>query len=172
LKNKRRERRNSSRDTGDDGDVTKTKTLDNHKENDNPLSSLSSILSFWQQQYSPMKWSEMYNEYVTYAKRMAQINDEFVKRSRRMTELYMELSEHSQRMSELYKESIGITETAYKKWLNNYYSFWGKNHLSSPTLEQQREDKEETTRGNERADLTKEDQKNIKNIFKDSLTFD
>jgi hypothetical protein len=158
LKNKRRERRNSSRDTGDDGDVTKTKTLDNHKENDNPLSSLSSILSFWQHQYSPMKWSEMYNEYVTYAKRMAQINDEFVKRSRRM--------------SELYKESIGITETAYKKWLNNYYSFWGKNHLSSPTLEQQREDKEETTRGNERADLTKEDQKNIKNIFKDSLTFD
>ena len=103
MKNKRRERRNSSRDTGDDGDVTKTKSLDNNKENDNPLSSLSSILSFWQQQYSPMKWSEMYNEYVTYAKRMAQINDEFVKRSRRMTELYMELSEHSQRMSELYK---------------------------------------------------------------------
>ena len=172
MKNKRRERRNSSRDTGDDGDVTKTKSLDNNKENDNPLSSLSSILSFWQQQYSPMKWSEMYNEYVTYAKRMAQINDEFVKRSRRMTKLYMELSEHSKRMSELYKESIGITETAYKKWLNNYYSFWGKNHLSSTTLEQQREDKEETTRGNERADLTKEEQKNIKNIFKDSLTFD
>ena len=172
MKNKRRERRNSSRDTGDDGDVTKTKSLDNHKENDNPLSSLSSILSFWQQQYSPMKWSEMYNEYVTYAKRMAQINDEFVKRSRRMTELYMELSEHSKRMSELYKESIGITETAYKKWLNNYYSFWGKNHLSSTILEQQREDKEEATIGNERADLTKEEQKNIKNIFKDSLTFD
>ena len=171
MKNKRRERRNSSRDAGDDRDVTKTKGLDNHKENDNPLSSLSSILSFWQQQYSPMKWSEMYNEYVTYAKRMAQINDEFVKRSRRMTELYMELSEHSQRMSELYKESIGITETAYKKWLNNYYSFWGKNHLST-ILEQQREDKEEATIGNERSDLTKEEQKNIKNIFKDSLTFD
>jgi hypothetical protein len=171
LKNKRRERRKSSRDAGDDGDVTMTKGLDNHKENDNPLSSLSSILSFWQQQYSPMKWSEMYNEYVTYAKRMAQINDEFVKRSRRMTELYMELSEHSKRMSEMYKESIGITETAYK-WLNNYFPFWRKDHSSSPTLDQQREDKEKTTRENERSDLTKEEQKNIKNIFKDSLTFD
>ena len=94
------------------------------------------------------------------------------KKSRRMTELYMELSDIHNGWENLDKESIGITETAYKKWLNNYYSFWGKNHLSSPTLEQQREDKEETTRGNERADLTKEEQKNIKNIFKDSLTFD
>ena len=94
------------------------------------------------------------------------------KRSRRMTELYMELSEHAQRMSELYKESIERTETAYTKWLNNYYSFWSKNHLSSPTLEQQREDKEKTTRGNDRADLTKEEQKRYKEYLQGLVTFD
>lgn len=172
MNNKRRERRHSSSNDGNNRDEAKNKGLDNHKDNDNPIPSLASILSFWQQQYSPMKWSEMYNEYVTYAKRMAQINDEFIKRSHRMTELYMELSENAQWMSELYKESIGITETAYKNWLNNYYSFWRKNHLSSPTLEQQGEDKEKTIKRNERDNLTNEEQKSIKNMFKDSLTFD
>jgi len=35
-------------------------------------------MSLWKQQYSPLVWSEMYNEYVKYAKRNAEIYDEYV----------------------------------------------------------------------------------------------
>src|ERR671910_147423 len=121
-------------------------------------SSLASILSFWQQQYFPTRWNETYNEYVNYAKRMAQINEEFVTRSQRMSQLYIE-----------------ITEAVYSNWLKACYSFWNGNRNKSqlPSVTEKNEKaKEKITSRKEDANLTKEEQKSINNIFKESLTFD
>ena len=172
MKNKRRiGRRNSSnnRDQKESGD------LEYRKNNDATTSSLASIFPFWQQQYFPMRWNETYNEYVIYTKRMAQINEEFVTRSQRMSQLYIELSENAQRINELFKESIEITEAAYSNWLKACYSFWNGNRNKSQlpsVMEKNEKGKEKITSTKEDANLTKEEQKSINNIFKESLTFD
>jgi hypothetical protein len=174
VKNKRRiGRRNGSnnRDQKESGD------LEYRKNNDATTSSLASILSFWQQQYFPMRWNETYNEYIIYTKRMAQINEELVTRSQRTTQLYIELSENAQRINELFKESIEITEAAYGNWLKACYSFWNGNRNKSqlPSVMEKNEKakaKEKITSRKEDANLTKEEQKSINNIFKESLTFD
>ena len=90
MKNKRRiGRRNGSNNGSNNRDQKKSGGLEYRKNSDTATSSLASIFSFWQQQYFPMRWNETYNEYVIYAKRMAQINEEFITRSQRMTQLYI-----------------------------------------------------------------------------------
>ena len=173
MKNKRRiGRRNGSNNR----DQKKSGGLEYRKNNDTTTSSLASVLSFWQQQYAKtLRWNETYNEYVIYAKRMAQINEEFVTRSQRMAQLYIELSENAQRINELFKESIEITEAAYSNWLKACYSFWNGNRNKSliPSVMQKNEKaKEKITSKKEDANLTKEEQKSINNMFKESLTFD
>ena len=79
------------------------------------------ITDLWQQ-YSPMTWTEMYNEYVKYAARMTEIYQEYAKSSERMTELYKELAVNAEKMTELYKESAKSTEKMTKYWLN-YFSW-------------------------------------------------
>jgi hypothetical protein len=48
---------------------------DDNNDFNNPNSPFTSFLSLWQQQQysSPMFWSDMYNEYMKYATRMAEI---------------------------------------------------------------------------------------------------
>jgi hypothetical protein len=141
-----------------DGKISKSPE---YRKNDYISTSLiAPILSFWQQQLFPMKWSEFYKEYLEYAKRMARINEELIKRSLRMTQLFIELSDNAQHLNELYKGSIEITEAAYKNWLNVNFDFWNKNEISTSTAK------------NRNANLTNEEQKSIKSMFKDSLTFD
>lgn len=171
-KRKRGKRNNRGIDRDENIDGENNSMLEYRKNDSTPTSWVASILSFWQQQLLSMKWSEMYNEYVTYAKRMAQINEEFVKRSQRMTHLYIELSYDAQRMNELYKESIEITEAAYKNWLSACCSFWNKNELSPATVKEGKKDAQRTAIRNEEANLSNEEQKSINNMFKDSLTFD
>jgi hypothetical protein len=131
------------------------------RKNDYISTSLTSpIISFWQQQLFSMNWSESFKEYLEYAKRMARINEELIKRSLRMTQLFIELSDNAQHLNELYKESIEITEAAYKNWLNVNFDFWNKNEISTSTAK------------NRNANLTNEEQKSINSMFKDSLTFD
>ena len=131
-----------------------------YRKNDYISTSLiSPILSFWQQLFS-MNWSEFFKEYLEYTKRMARINEELIKRSLRMTQLFIELSDNAQQLNDLYKESIEITEAAYKNWLNVNFDFWNKNEISTSTAKKRN------------ANLTNEEQKSINSMFKDSLTFD
>jgi hypothetical protein len=105
-----------------------------YRKNDYISTSLiSPILSFWQQQLFSMNWSEFFKEYLEYAKRMARINEEIIKRSLKMTQLFIELSDNAQHLNDLYKESIEITEGAYKNWLNVNFNFWNKNEISTST---------------------------------------
>jgi hypothetical protein len=176
VKNKpKRERRNRSKNNSTNPDKKKNEVLDDKKnENVNP-SPFASILSFWQQQYFPTRWNEMYNEYIIYAKKMAQINEEFVTRSQRMAQIYIELSENAQRINELFKESIELTEVAYRNWLNACYSFLNGNKMKSPlpaATEKNEKAKGKTTTSMEDANLTKDEQKSINNMFRESLTFD
>ena len=71
-----------------------------------PNAITSTIADLWQR-YSPIAWSEMYNEYINYIGRMTEIYDEYAKSSERMTELY--------------KESAKSTEKMSKKWLNQFW---------------------------------------------------
>ena len=80
----------------------------------------STMAALWQR-YSPLAWSEMYNEYVNYTARMTEIYDEYAKTSQRMTELYKEMATNAQRMTELYKESAKSTEGMSKNWLNYFW---------------------------------------------------
>ena len=144
-----------------------------YRKNDYISTSLiAPIVSFWQQQLFPMKWSEFYKEYLEYAKRMAQIYEELTKRSLRMTQLFIELSDNAQQLNDLYKESIEITEEAYKNWLNVNFDFWNKNEISTPTAKKNDTYREKMTAKNRNANLTREEQKSINSMFKDSLTFD
>jgi hypothetical protein len=93
------------------------------------------IMPLWQQ-YSPMAWANMYNEYIKYTARMTEIYNEYIKSSERMTELYKELAENAQRMTELYKESAKSTERITKYW-SDY--FWKP--LSAAKEEQQEQEK-------------------------------
>jgi hypothetical protein len=98
----------------------KNKNDVNRKRFNDDTNAIRSITDLWQQ-YSPMTWSEMYNEFVKYAKRMTEIYYEYAESSRRMTELYKELAANTERMTELYKESGRWTEEMSKYWLN-YFS--------------------------------------------------
>ena len=106
---------------------------------------------------------------------MAQINEEFVKRSQRMAQIYVELSENAQRINELFKESIELTEVAYKNWLNACYSFINGNKMRWPlpsAIEKDEKAKGKATTSTEDANLTKDEQKSINSMFRESLTFD
>jgi hypothetical protein len=83
----------------------------------NEIGSISNNIPLWQQ-YSPMAWSETYNEYVNYTRRMTEIYNEYAKSSQRMTQLYKELAANSEKMTELYKESANSTEKMTKYWLH------------------------------------------------------
>jgi len=80
----------------------------------------------------------MYNEYMKYATRMAQIYNEYVKRVQIMSELYKELAENSERINELQRESIQITEEMSKNWFAKYY-FFG-NRIEGPLSSAAREE--------------------------------
>jgi hypothetical protein len=103
----------------------KNKKADNssdEKKEDDKLKSLvspyenGSNSNLWQQ-YSPLAWSETYNEYINYTRRMTEIYNEYAKSSQRMTQLYKELAGNSEKMTELYKESANSTEKMTKYWL-------------------------------------------------------
>ena len=170
----KRGRRNRSKNNSTNPDEKKNDVLDDKKNKNVNSSAFASILSFWQQQYFPTRWNEMYNDYIIYAKKMAQINEEFVTRSQRMAQIYVELSENAQRINELFKESIELTEVAYRNWLNACYSFLNGNKRSPlpAAIEKNEEAKGKATRSTDDANLTKDEQKSINNMFRDSLTFD
>ncbi|HEY3526091.1 MAG TPA: hypothetical protein VGK47_07835 [Nitrososphaeraceae archaeon] len=171
----KRGRRNRSMNNSTNPDEKKNDVLDDKKNKNVDSSAFASILSFWQQQYFPTRWNEMYNEYIIYAKKMAQINEEFVTRSQRMAQIYVELSENAQRINELFKESIELTEVAYRNWLNACYSFLNGNKMRSPlsaAIEKNEKAMGKATTSTEDANLTKDEQKSINNMFRDSLTFD
>lgn len=134
-------------------------------------SSIAPILSFWQQQIFPMKWSEFYEEYLAYAKRMARINEEIIERSLKMTQLCIELSENAQHLNELYMESIEIAEATYKAWLNVTFNFWNRNEASNSIKKNEAYSGKMAAKNNN-TNLTNEEQKSINSMFKDSLTFD
>jgi hypothetical protein len=173
---RKRGTRNRSMNNSTNPDEKKNEVLDDKKNKNVNPSSFASILSFWQQQYFPTRWNELYNEYIIYAKKMAQINEEFVTRSQRMAQIYVELSENAQRINELFKESIELTEVAYRNWLNACYSFLNGNKIRSPlpaAIEKNDKAKgKATTTSMEDANLTKDEQKSINNMFRESLTFD
>lgn len=170
----KRGRRNKSKNNSTNPDEKRNEVLDEKNKNVNS-SPFASILSFWQQQYFPTRWNELYNDYIIYAKKMVQINEEFVTRSQRMAQIYVELSENAQRINELFKESIELTEVAYRNWLNVCYSFLNGNKIRSPlpaAIEKKEKAKGKTTSSMDDANLTKDEQKSINNMFRDSLTFD
>jgi hypothetical protein len=88
------------------------------KKNDlvNP-NEIASISNLWQQ-YFPIAWSETYNEYINYTRRMSEIYNEYAKSSQRMTQLYKELASNSEKMTELHRESANSTEKMTKYWLD------------------------------------------------------
>jgi hypothetical protein len=137
----------------------------------NSTSSIAPIFSFWQQQIFPMKWSVFYKEYLAYAKRMARINEEIIEGSLKMTQLCIELSENAQHLNELYMESIEIAEATYKAWLNVTFDFWNRNEASTSIKKNKAHGKKMAAK-NKNTNLTNEEQKSIKSMFKDSLTFD
>jgi hypothetical protein len=141
------------------------------KEDSFSTSSIAPILSFWQQQIFPSKWSEFNKEYLAYAKRMALINEELIKRLLRMTQLYIELAESAQHLNKLYIESIEIAEAAYKSWLNVNFDFWNRIEASTSTKKNETYS-EKMTAENRNPNLTSEEQESINSMFKDSLTFD
>jgi hypothetical protein len=104
----------------------KTNNNGNEKKGDDKLkrknvlvspNEIASISNLWQQ-YSPMAWSETYNEYINYTRRMTEIYNEYAKSSQRMTQLYKELAANAEKMTELYKESANSTEKMTKYWLH------------------------------------------------------
>jgi hypothetical protein len=94
---------------------------------------LKSFTELWQQ-YSPLAWSQMFNEYIKYTSSMSEIYKEYIKSSERMTELYKELALNTERMTELYKESVKSTERMTKFWSNKFGTL--------PSLKKQRKEKD------------------------------
>jgi hypothetical protein len=117
MKDKRGNNNNSNdkKEEEDDKLRKKKNKYNNFLANPNAIASNSSNL--WQQ-YSPMAWSEIYNEYINYIRRMTEIYNEYAKSSQRMTDLYKELAANAEKMTELYKESANSTEKMSKHWLN------------------------------------------------------
>ena len=69
----------------------KTNNNSNEKKGDDKLKKKNGLVSpneigsnsnLWQQ-YSPMPWSEMYNGYINYTRRMTEIYNEYAKSCRR-----------------------------------------------------------------------------------------
>jgi hypothetical protein len=98
----------------------------NEKKEDDKLKKKNGLVSpneigsnsnLWQQ-YSPMAWNEMYDEYINYTRRMTEIYNEYAKSSQRMTQLYKELAANAEKMTELYKESANSTEKMTNYWLH------------------------------------------------------
>jgi hypothetical protein len=98
----------------EDNKIKKNSRNNDFLANPNAVASNSNL---WQQ-YSPMAWSEIYNEYINYIRRMTEIYNEYAKSSQRMTQLYKELAANAEKMTELYKESANSTERMSKYWLN------------------------------------------------------
>jgi hypothetical protein len=101
-------------------DNSNEKKEDDKLKKQNDLVSPNEIVSnsnLWQQ-YFPMAWSEMYNEYINYTRRMTEIYNEYAKSSQRMTQLYKELAANAEKMTKLYKESANSTEKMTKYWLH------------------------------------------------------
>ena len=101
---------NNSNEQNEDDKLKKKNDLVNPNE-------IASISNLWQQ-FSPMAWSETYNEYINYTRRMTEIYNEYAKSSQRMTQLYKELAANAEKMTELYKESANSTEKMTKYWLD------------------------------------------------------
>lgn len=78
------------------------------------------ITNLWQQ-YSPLSWGQMYNEYIKYTNRMSEIYHEYAVSSQKTAELYKELAVSAEKMTELYRESGKSTEEMSKYWLK-YFS--------------------------------------------------
>ncbi|HEY9386431.1 MAG TPA: hypothetical protein VIP70_05290 [Nitrososphaeraceae archaeon] len=89
-----------------------------------------------------------------------------------MSELYRELVLNAERINEPYRESVKITEIIGKDWLNKYYSFWNKKLLSSAKEEQEEYSEKTTTTKEENVHFSNEEQKRLKDMFRESLTFD
>jgi hypothetical protein len=89
-----------------------------------------------------------------------------------MSELYRELVLNAERINEPYRESVKITEIIGKDWLNKYYSFWNKKLLSSAKEEQEEYSEKTTTIKEENVNFSNEEQKRLKDMFRESLTFD
>ncbi len=105
---------------------------DNDVNKENYPNTAEFITNLWQQ-YSPLSWGQMYNEYIKYTKRMSEIYYEYAVSSQRMAELYKELAVSAEKMTELYKESAKSTEEMSKYWLK-YFSV---SHLSRNHKEKQ-----------------------------------
>jgi uncharacterized protein YydD (DUF2326 family) len=101
---------NNSNEQNEDDKLKKKNDLVNPNE-------ISSISNLWQQ-YSPMAWSETYNEYINYARRMTEIYNEYAKSSQKIAGLYKELAANAEKMTELYKESANSTEKMTRYWLH------------------------------------------------------
>jgi len=108
MKNKKAN--NNSIEKKEDGKLKKKSDLVNPNE-------IASVSYLWQQ-YSPMAWSETYNEYINYTRRMTELYKEYAKSSQRMTQLFKELAANAEKMTELYKESANRTEKMTKYWLH------------------------------------------------------
>ncbi len=121
---KDQEQKNSNNNSKEEKDLT------------NPNHS-TSIIDSWQQ-YSPMVWVEMYNEYMKYTTSMTKVYKEYIKSSEKMTDLYKELATNTEKMTDLYKESVTSTERMTKYWLNKF-----RNPL---TKEQEAKDTQQTKR--------------------------
>jgi hypothetical protein len=126
----------------------KANNNNNEKKEDDKLKKKNGLVSpnkiaansnLWQQ-YSPMVWNEMYNEYINYTRRMTKIYNEYAKSSQRMTQLYKELAANAEKMTELYKESANSTEKMTEFWL---HFLWMK-PLSKNKQGKQEEDQKES----------------------------
>jgi hypothetical protein len=58
--------------------------------------------NLWQQ-YSPMTWGKMYNEYINHTRRMTEIYDKYAESSQRMTQLYKELATNAEKITNYIK---------------------------------------------------------------------
>jgi hypothetical protein len=106
--------------TGDSNNTDNKNDYNKKLYTDFDTNAVKSITDLWQQ-YSPMTWSKMYNEFVEYTTRMTEIYEEYAKSSERMKELYKELAANAEKMTELYKESAKSTEKMSKYWLNYFW---------------------------------------------------
>ena len=65
------------------------------------------IMDWWQQN-SPIAWSEMYTEYITYVTSMTEIYKEYSKPSEKTIELYRELAINTERILTCIKSLLRV----------------------------------------------------------------
>lgn len=112
----------SNNNNNDNKNYKRKKRNDNDFTN-NKANAAKPFTDLWQR-YSPIAWSELYNEYSKYTTRMIELYQEYAKSSERMTELYKEMATTADKMTELHKEFAKSTEKMSKYWLN--YISWMK----------------------------------------------